>query len=190
MLHHLPNALCLLRMLLAIPVAWLLARNEYAATLWVFAFAAVTDGLDGFLAKRFGWESRLGKVLDPLADKILLVTSFITLTLVTHVPLWLAIVVVARDVVISLGALGFHFIFGPVNGHPTVISKLNTLFQIGYVIVVVGARAAEESLSTVITILTTLVLVTTVASGIDYVATYAQRAFDISRKRADRDGLR
>src|SRR5687767_7640096 len=100
MLRHLPNALCVLRMILAVPVAWLLARDQYGATLGVFAFAAVTDALDGFLAKRFGWESELGKILDPLADKVLLVTSFITLTVVTHVPLWLAILVVSRDVVI------------------------------------------------------------------------------------------
>jgi cardiolipin synthase (CMP-forming) len=188
MLHHLPNALCVLRILLAIPVAWLLSQGEYAATLWVFAFAAVTDALDGFLAKRFGWESELGKALDPLADKILLVTSFITLTIVSHVPLWLAIVVVVRDVIIGFGAVIYHFVFGPVNGRPTVISKLNTLFQIGYVIVVVGAQAAQQSLPVIIIVLTTLVLVTTIASGIDYVATYIQRAIEVSQKRTQRDG--
>jgi cardiolipin synthase len=187
MLHHLPNALCVLRMLLAIPVAWLLMRGEYEVTLWVFAFAAVTDALDGFLAKRFHWESELGKALDPLADKILLVTSFITLTVVSHVPVWLAVVVVARDVIIGFGALTYHYLFGPVNGNPTVVSKLNTLLQIGYVIVVVGAQAAGESLPIAIAVLTTLVLVTTIASGIDYVATYIQRAMAVSQKRAQRD---
>jgi cardiolipin synthase len=183
MLRHLPNALCILRMLLAIPVAWLLARDKYAETLWVFAFAAVTDALDGFLAKRFNWESELGKLLDPLADKILLVTSFITLTIVGGVPLWLAIVVVARDVIIGFGALTFRIFFGPINGHPTIISKLNTLFQIGYVLIIVGSQAAEKPLPIAIIALTTLVLVTTIASGIDYIATYIQRAIDVSRKR-------
>jgi cardiolipin synthase (CMP-forming) len=183
MLRHLPNALCVVRMLLAIPVAWLLTRDEYAATLGVFAFAAVTDALDGFLAKRFGWESELGRMLDPLADKILLVTSFITLTVVGLVPLWLAVAVVARDVTIGGGAVGYRLIFGPVNGSPTVISKLNTLLQITYVLVVVGAQAVQRSLSTATLVLTILVLVTTIASGVDYVATYIQRAIDVSRKR-------
>jgi len=183
MLRHLPNALCIVRMLLAIPVAYLLARDEYVATLWVFAVAAVTDALDGFLAKRFGWESELGKTLDPLADKILLVTAFITLTVVGRVPVWLAVAVVARDVIIGSGALTFRIFFGPINGHPTLISKLNTLFPIGYVLVVVGAQAAARALPVAIVILTTPVLVTTIASGIDYIATYIQRAIGVSRDR-------
>jgi cardiolipin synthase len=183
MLRHLPNALCILRMLLAIPVAMLLARNAYVATLWVFAFAAITDALDGFLAKRFHWESELGRSLDPLADKILLVTAFITLTIVGRVPLWLAAAVVARDVIIAFGAVGYRILFGPINGHPTLVSKLNTLFQIAYVLLVVGSEAAAKSVPVAIIVLTTLVLVTTVASGIDYVATYIQRAIGISRNR-------
>ena len=78
-MRHIPNALCVLRMLLVAPVAWLLARGEYQSTLCLFGFAAATDGLDGFLAKRCGWTSEFGKILDPLADKILLVGVFITL---------------------------------------------------------------------------------------------------------------
>jgi cardiolipin synthase len=183
MLRHLPNALCIVRMLLAIPVGWLLARDEYGATLWVFALAAITDALDGYLAKRFGWESELGKTLDPLADKVLLVTAFITLTVVGRVPIWLAIVVVSRDVIIGCGALTYRFFFGPINGQPTLVSKLNTLFQIGYVLIVVGAQAAARAQPVAIAILTTLVLVTTVASGVDYIATYIQRAIGVSRNR-------
>lgn len=184
MLRQLPNALCVLRMLLAIPVAWLLARDEYIATLWVFALAALTDALDGFFAKRFGWESELGRVLDPLADKILLVTAFITLTVIGRVPVWLAIAAVARDVIIAGGAVAFRIFFGPINGRPTLISKLNTLLQIVYILTVVGAQAARQSLPTAMLILTILVFVTTLASGIDYVATYLQRAIDVSRNRA------
>src|SRR4030095_13605810 len=78
-MRPIPNALCILRMLLVVPVAWLLVTDNYRLTLAMFAFAAATDGLDGFLAKRFGWTSELGKILDPLADKILLVGVFITL---------------------------------------------------------------------------------------------------------------
>lgn len=184
MLRHIPNALCILRMLLAIPVAVLLTRGEYAMTMLVFGVAAITDALDGFLAKRFGWASELGKALDPLADKILLVTSFVTLSFVGVVPLWITIPVVARDLVITVGAIVYVNVFGPLtDARPTVISKLNTLVQIAYVLVVVGAPALGASWHVPIAVLATLVIVTTVASGIDYIATYIQRAIAVSRAR-------
>ncbi len=184
MLRHLPNALCVLRMLLAIPVAIWLVRGEYRITLAVFAFAAVTDALDGFLAKRFNWTTELGKSLDPLADKILLVTAFVTLTAIDMVPMWLAVPVVLRDVVITAGAITYRVLYGPlIDARPTIISKLNTLVQIGYVVVVVAALAFHVQAAALHIVLATLVIVTTVASGIDYVATYAQIAIRKSRER-------
>jgi len=164
-------------------VAWLLAHDEYKLTLAVFAFAAVTDGLDGFLAKRFHWTSELGKALDPLADKILLVTAFITLSLLGIVPMWLAIPVVLRDLTITAGAISYRVLYGPLtDAQPTIISKLNTLVQIVYVLVVVATHALQVELGVLYVVLATLVMVTTVASGIDYVATYAQLAIRKSRE--------
>jgi cardiolipin synthase (CMP-forming) len=184
MLRHLPNALCVLRMLLSIPVVWLLVHKQYTLTLWVFAFAAVTDGLDGFLAKRFNWTTELGKALDPLADKILLVTAFITLSWLDIIPLWLAIPVVLRDITITTGAIFYRVLHGPLtDARPTMISKLNTLVQIVYVLVVVAALAIQMPLTSLNVVLATLVMVTTVASGIDYVATYSQLAIRKSRER-------
>ncbi len=184
MLHHIPNALCVLRMLLAVPVAVLLVRGEYGITLLVFGVAAITDGLDGFLAKRFNWTSELGKALDPLADKILLVTVFITLTYIGDVPLWITAPVVLRDVVITAGAIVYVNTIGPlVDAQPTLISKLNTLFQIAYILAVVAAPALGGTWTAAIAVLATLVIVTTVASGIDYIATYAQRAIAVNRSR-------
>lgn len=191
MMHHIPNALCVLRMLMAVPVAILLMLGEFDATLVVFGMAAITDGLDGYLAKRFNWTSELGKALDPLADKILLVSAFITLAIVSRqpggaalIPLWIVVPVVARDVIITLGAIAYVNAIGPLTeSRPTIISKLNTLFQIAYVLAVVAAAALAVDWSTLIVVLATLVLVTTVASGIDYIATYAQRAIAVSRSR-------
>ena len=94
-LAQIPNLLCVLRMLLAVPVVVLLVQGDHRLALWVFAFAGFTDGLDGFLAKRFGWVSWLGGVLDPSADKLLLVSAFLTLTFLGLIPLWLAVAVVA-----------------------------------------------------------------------------------------------
>jgi cardiolipin synthase len=183
MLRHIPNALCVFRMLLVVPVAWLLAQGEYWATLWVFAVAAASDGLDGFLAKRFGWTSELGKILDPLADKILLVSVFIALAVLGLVPVWLAGAAVARDVVITGGAIAYNWLYGYPNGRPTPISKLNTLCQILYLLLVVAAHALQRSFEPIITIFGALMFVTTVVSGLDYVLTYSRKAIVANRQR-------
>jgi cardiolipin synthase (CMP-forming) len=182
-MRHIPNALSILRMLLVVPVAWLLVSDHYRLTLGVFAFAAATDGLDGFLAKRCGWTSELGKILDPLADKILLVGVFITLAVLGVVPWWLATAVVARDVTITAGAIIYNWLYGELRGRPTAISKLNTLCQILYLLLVVSSRAADIAPQIAITVLGALVFVTTVVSGLDYVITYTRKAVEASRRR-------
>jgi cardiolipin synthase (CMP-forming) len=122
--------------------------------------------------------------LDPLADKILLVTAFVTLSWLGMVPMWLMVPVVLRDVIITAGAIVYVNVIGPLSdAKPTVISKLNTFFQIAYVLAMVSALALEKSWPVVDAVLITLVLVTTVASGADYIATYFQRAVAVSRQR-------
>lgn len=186
-LRFIPNALCILRMLLVGPVVWLLLRHEYWLTLWAFALAAFTDGLDGFIAKRCGWTSELGKILDPLADKILLVGVFITLAMTSLVPPWLAAVVVSRDLIITAGAITYKMLFGDPHGHPTWISKFNTLCQVGYVMLIVGTQAVplfpDSLVAVALTVLGALVFFTTIVSGIDYVLTYSHKAIAVSRQR-------
>ncbi|HEY6643461.1 CDP-alcohol phosphatidyltransferase family protein [Povalibacter sp.] len=182
-LRFIPNALCFLRMLLVIPVAWLLAHHEFKATLWLFAVAAATDGLDGFLAKRCGWTSELGKIIDPLADKILLVGVFLTLAVMGLVPLWLAIAAIGRDLIITAGAITYHWLFGDLQGHPTWISKLNTLCQIVFLLLIVAAHAVGHVPQAAVIALGALVFVTTVVSGIDYVVMYSRKAITESRRR-------
>jgi cardiolipin synthase len=186
-MRHIPNTLSVLRMLMVAPVAWLLARGEYQSTLWLFGFAAATDGLDGFLAKRFGWTSELGKILDPLADKVLLVGVFVTLAITGLVPIWLAATAVARDLVITIGAIVYKMLFGDPQGRPTTVSKLNTLCQILYLLLVVAAHAAARPPEVAITIMGALVFVTTTVSGVDYVLTYSRKAAAVSRERRMRN---
>jgi cardiolipin synthase len=182
-LRFLPNGLCVLRMLLSAPVAFVLWQGQYRWTLAIFAVAAVTDGLDGFLAKRFGWTSELGKILDPLADKLLLITVFITLAALGAVPVWVASLAVARDLVITSGAIAFRLLYGHVDGHPTLISKLNTLCQIFYVLGVVSFAAIGHPPPGLLTMLQWVVVMTTVGSGLDYVITYSRRAMEESKRR-------
>ncbi len=184
MLRLIPNALCLLRMLLAIPVAWLLLHERYAETLGVLGFAAATDGLDGFLAKRCGWTSELGKILDPLADKILLVTVFLMLAMLGLVPVWVAAIAVLRDLIITSGAIAYRVLFGPLEGHPTIISKFNTLCQILYVLTAIAAARSGAFPPALQTALASIVVATTLISGAEYVLTYSRRAAAVSSARA------
>ncbi len=178
-----PNVLCLLRMALAVPIVWLLAEGQYGMTLTLFGIAGVSDILDGYLAKTFNWATELGKVLDPVADKLLLVSVFITLTWLGLIPLWLAAVAVARDVIIGVGAWVYKEMFGPLEGRPTMPSKLNTLVQLLFVIGVVGRAAYPAVPEWLIVALGALVLATTIVSGVDYVVTYVRKAIAVSRAR-------
>jgi cardiolipin synthase len=178
-----PNLICLLRIALTVPIVMWLAEGRYGDTLVLFAIAAVSDVLDGFLAKTFGWTSEVGKVLDPLADKLLLVSVFITLAAIGLVPVWLATIAVARDVVIGAGAAVYQWLFGPLEGRPTVPSKINTLVQLVFVIAVVWQAAFRNLPEWLVLGLGALVLVTTVVSGFDYVLTYIRKAIAVSRAR-------
>jgi cardiolipin synthase len=187
-LRHLPNLLCVLRMLLVYPCAVWLLQERYAEVMALFAIAAFTDGLDGFLAKRFNWTSELGKHLDPLADKLLLVTVFVCLSIDGLVPWPLTALVLLRDLVIVFGALTYRTLFGPVNGNPTLVSKLNTLAQIVFCLAVVAGAAYQWPPPWAITALGALVFVSTFVSGLDYTLAYCRRAADVSRARAARPG--
>lgn len=187
-LRHLPNLLCILRMLLVYPVAYWILQGRFPAVMGLFALAAFTDGLDGFLAKRFGWTSELGRVLDPAADKLLLITVFVCLSVVGLAPRWLTVLVILRDLVIVFGALTFRQLFGPVRGSPTAASKFNTLCQIFFCLAVVATAAYGWPGATAITSLGALVLLTTAVSGIDYVLVYSRRAAAVVKARAPAAG--
>jgi cardiolipin synthase len=183
-LRHLPNLLCVLRILLVYPVASWILQGRYPEVMALFAIAAFTDGLDGYLAKRFGWTSELGKHLDPLADKLLLVTVFSCLSVAGLSPWWLTAVVLLRDLVIIFGAIVYRALFGALEGQPTLRSKLNTVCQIVFCLVVVTRAAYGWPAESVVTTLGALVLVTTAVSGVDYVLIYVRRAAAVARARA------
>jgi cardiolipin synthase len=182
-LRQLPNLICLARIALVVPIAMLLHAGEFSAALWLFGVAAFSDALDGFLAKRFGWTTELGKTLDPLADKLLLVTVFIMLAVDGHIPAWLTVVVVARDVIIGLGTLAYMRFFGPLHGRATAVSKLNTGVQLLFVLAVVAALAFGYPTRPVLITLGAATFVTTCVSGLDYIVTYIRRASVVARAR-------
>ena len=176
-MRHIPNLICLARIALIWPVLWALEVGNYPMAVSLFTIAAISDGLDGFLAKRFNWTSELGKVLDPLADKMLLVGVFIVGTWNGLVPGWLAATAIARDVMIGLGALTFLLWFGPLQGRPTVISKINTLFQLSYLLAVMIQASMGFPPPGLVGTLAGVTLITTVLSGADYIYAFTRRAW-------------
>ena len=178
-MRHLPNLICVLRLALIWPVLATLHAGQYLAALALFIAAAVSDGLDGYLAKRFRWTSELGKFLDPLADKLLLVAVFIECAWLELVPWWLTAAVVARDVLIGLGALVFRLWFGPLHGRPTLISKVNTGAQLLYVMLVLLSAAERLPPREVLDAAALVTFATTVISGLHYVATFSRRAWTL-----------
>src|ERR1700722_1791781 len=136
--RHIPNLISSIRILLVAPIAVALAHHRLETTIVLFGAAALSDLADGFLAKRYGWQSELGAVLDPAADKLLLVTVFITLAYLKLVPLWLMAVAVVRDAIIVIGALLYRYCIGPLVARPSIVSKLNTLCQAAFIMAVVG----------------------------------------------------
>src|SRR5262249_25705462 len=120
--------------LLVVPLAWLIGDGRYEAALLIAACAGATDALDGLLAKHYGWQSWLGGVLDPIADKLMLLACFLTFGLIGANPWWLTFLVVGRDVVIATGAVIYHHWIGRLSAQPTPLSKATTFLQIVYVL--------------------------------------------------------
>jgi cardiolipin synthase len=127
---NIPNALTLARIILVPLIVWLIITHEIAAAFVLFLLAGLSDAVDGYLAKRFGWQTELGAYLDPIADKALLVSIYVTLGFANHLPVWLVIAVVSRDILI-IGAFILSWILSrPVTVSPLLVSKANTLAQL------------------------------------------------------------
>jgi cardiolipin synthase (CMP-forming) len=171
-ISQLPNLITIARIALAPVLILLLKDEEYAAALAVFVIAGVSDGLDGFIAKRFHCESRLGSILDPVADKTLLVSSYVMLMVLNHVPFWLMLTVAFRDLLIVGGYLVYTSMVGPVQMRPSWLSKLNTLVQIMLVFAILGQQAFRLVYAPLVDALIYAVLLTTVASGLHYLWTW------------------
>ena len=177
-MRQLPNLISILRIALVWPIVVSIAHANYLLTLVLFFIAAMSDGIDGFLAKRFNWTSELGKLLDPLADKLLLVGVFLVATWYGLIPRWLTIAAVGRDLLILFGSLAFHFGWGPLNGRPLLSSKINTLLQILYVLAVVSYAAFALPPPSIAAALQWLILVTVLISGFQYVHEFTRRALE------------
>jgi cardiolipin synthase len=175
----LPNLITLAR-LLAVPVGvYLILVDKYTSAFWLFLVAGLSDAADGFIAKRFGADSVIGAYLDPLADKALLVSVYLTLGHMGHVPVWLVILIVFRDLLIIGGAILFHTLGYPIKIKPLLVSKVNTAAQIvlaAMVLAELGLGAPLRSLSVPVFY---IVAATTLVSGAAYIVTLGWNALRI-----------
>jgi cardiolipin synthase (CMP-forming) len=155
--------------LCSVPVAiWLVLDGDLAAAFWIFVAAGLSDAVDGYVAKHFNQRSKLGALLDPVADKALLVSMFVTLGVIGRLPVWLVILVVFRDVLIIGGFLLAAAVSAPIATTPLFVSKLNTALQITLVAVALGRLGLGVPDYGLVTALVYAVALTTVLSGGGY----------------------
>ncbi|AYQ56139.1 CDP-diacylglycerol--glycerol-3-phosphate 3-phosphatidyltransferase [Bathymodiolus thermophilus thioautotrophic gill symbiont] len=167
----LPNALSILRIILTVPVVLFLLNHQFSWALMLFFIAGITDALDGWIAKRYSFQTRLGSMLDPAADKLLLVSSFITLYMIDLLPLWLLALIFLRDVMIVSGTVGSFMGSGQSKSlllAPSKLSKINTALQITLVLFLVIMQL-YPALSQWEMILFIIVATSTMLSGADYI---------------------
>jgi cardiolipin synthase len=174
--RDIPNLITVFRFLLVTPVVWAMLDDRFGLALLLFGIAGLSDAIDGYLAKRNNWSSRLGAIMDPLADKLLLVCAFVTLGWLDLIPLWLVALIILRDIIIVTGALVYHYKVEKITMEPSMVSKLNTFTQILLVFTVMFSRGIQALPDTWIDVLLYAVLVTTVWSGLGYMWTWGRRA--------------
>lgn len=175
-LNIIPNLITLFRLLLVVPVVVAIMRNDFGVALMLFAVASLSDGVDGYLARRFSWVSRFGAILDPIADKLLLVATFMLLAYTGFLPVWLGVVVIGRDLIILAGAISYHILFGEYELAPTLLGKLSTSAQFGLVILALVDQALLPIPGQILLAGIWFVFVVSSISGLDYMITWSRRA--------------
>jgi cardiolipin synthase len=174
-LRWLPNALSLARLVLVPLAVWQILDERYDRAFIVFALAGISDAVDGFLARRLDARTALGAVLDPVADKALLVSVYVTLGHAGLLPVGLVILVVFRDALIILGVLLFHLAGQRMIMAPLQVSRINTVAQVvcaGWVMAATGFGIMQGPVTTILIVLVT---VTTLSSGAAYVVVWGRR---------------
>ncbi len=184
MARHIPNLITGLRILLVYPVIQYLLDRRFGSSLGLFVLAGLSDALDGFLAKHYHWQSRLGSYLDPLADKLLLVSCFLALAWMELIPAWLTVAVVLRDVVILAGAIAYYFLLKPFEGQPHWTSKVNTFFQLLLIVAVLFSHGVWPLSEKLLFSFILIVFVTSLVSGVIYVQVWGSRYWRESRDRS------
>jgi cardiolipin synthase len=173
---QLPNMISVFRIILVIPIVWALLTEQFSIAAFLFIVAGISDALDGFLAKRYQWESRLGSILDPVADKLLLLSSLLTLAWLGLMPGWLVWLAVCRDVMIVVGGIAYHHLIGRFSLMPLWSSKINTVSQIALVALIICQQLYPVFDAAVMSMIW-IVMASILISGSEYVLVWGIRAW-------------
>ena len=190
-----PNLLTVFRMVLIPVFVSLLFYQRFILALAIFVLAGITDGLDGLLARRFNQKSQLGTILDPIADKLMLVTSFVVLSmrsvfpqpLPSHlpVPFWVTVAVISRDVFILVGAAAINIVTGFRGFRPSLLGKINTTVQIFAIAAIIFAASVPDGSGWYLPTIYTTVFAFSVLSGAHYVFFVSKLVNEDRRSEAD-----
>ena len=180
---QIPNFLTICRILVIFPTLWFLYFSQFREAFYLLVIAGISDALDGYLARAFDWKTRLGSILDPIADKILIASCFLVLAIQAKIPTWLAVIVLGRDIVIFGGAIAYRILYKELEIAPTMLSKINTAFQIIALTVIVLYLANFPAITAYLRpLLDPFLFFTLVAlgilSGIQYVAIWTMKALN------------
>jgi cardiolipin synthase (CMP-forming) len=178
---HIPNMLTVVRILLVPLTVYTLSHGDYLFAFFAFLTAGITDGVDGYIARRFKLQTELGAYLDPLADKFLLVSVFVTLALLKVLPPWVAILAVTRDVLIVSAVMLARVLDKPVTIKPVMISKINTAAQICLAVGLLASLAFGEINAKLLQVANLTVAFLTVASGAVYMAMWFRHMAEETR---------
>jgi cardiolipin synthase len=159
----------MLRILLVLPCAYAFYLAYYKLAIGIFVLASATDCIDGFLARKLSCQTKLGAILDPLADKFLIVALFFVLTIKNFIPFWFAGVIILREFILLSGAAYYRFMFGPVIFVPTMLSKINTCLLLFLLLVVLSQAMLEWHGFYFNTYLMVIILITSISSGLVYI---------------------
>ena len=184
---NLPNAISLARICAVPVIIWLIINDRMTAAFWLVLAAAVSDAADGAIAKQFNMTTELGGYLDPIADKALLVCTYIAMGLQGYLPMWLVIGVVFRDIVIIGGAMSYHILTDSLTMHPIKISKINTAAQLILAVEVLASEGLGYSIDGVRDVLIMVVALTTLLSGASYIMIWTRKAAVGEQERSDKD---
>lgn len=173
---NLPNAITGIRLMGVPATIWFMLENQWAVATWVFLVAAISDGLDGFLARRLNQCTAIGAALDTVTDKALGLSVLVVLTSFELVPVWVTLAIVIRDAVIMIGALAYRGMAGHLEIQPTLLGKTNTFAEFAMLALVLGHQANIVPGENWITPMFWLVFATTLASGLQYVWVWGNKA--------------
>ncbi len=172
LMRFIPNILSMLRLVLAFCLIPLILKRELFVGLFVFGIAAISDFLDGYIARKFSVGSKFGAALDPLADKVLMTISYILFAIVNFIPMYVAIIVISRDVLILSAVIACKINNIALEMKPLMSSKINTTIQLIFLVVVLACKCVTLNIPYCIDIGAVIVSASTIFSGVEYVQKY------------------